>query len=126
MAKRNDLTKEQGKELLAIFKNVLKNELKRNISSVRLLETIVFNEDNKQAIQVKAYFFSVGADIDRSRVACIRWNMSFTTKFYDTFDLAFDAMKTIISNKNNYNFIKDTTLDNTALYPNTYNLVFEE
>lgn len=126
MAKRNDLTKDQGKELLAIFKNVLKNELKRNISSVRLLETIVFNEDNKQAIQVKAYFFSVGADIDRSSVACIRWNMNFTTKFYDTFDLAFDAMKTIISNKNNYNFIKDTTLDNTALYPNTYNLVFEE
>ena len=118
------LTKEQQKELKAIFKDVVKNGLKRNASSTRILGGEVTNEKSGATIFVDAYFFTV-ASSGLTSTNTVRWNIRFVTKEYPTEEEAFERLKTLIADPSNYNFEKIVT-DEDALYRQAYQSVYVE
>ena len=117
------LTKEQQKELKAIFKDVVKNGLKRNASSVRILGGEITEEADGVVIFVDAYFFTVIAE--GLSTDLVRWNVRFVTKNYPNEAEAFESLKALAADASKYKFEKIQTSD-TAVYKNAYQSVYVE
>ena len=117
------LTKEQQKELKAVFKEVVKNGLKKNASSVRILSGEVTEEDGKFSIFVDAYFFTVIAE--GLSTDMVRWNVRFVTMAYPTEAEAFESLKKMAADSRKYKFEKVQTPE-TAVYRNVYQSVYVE
>ncbi len=117
------LTKEQQKELKPIFKEVVKNGLKRNASSVRILGGEVTEESTGIVIFVDAYFFTVVAS--GFSTDTVRWNIRFVTAGYPTEEEAFESLKKLIADPSKYKFEK-VKKDEGSLYENTYQTVYIE
>ena len=124
------LSTEQKKELRVLFKNVVKNDLKRNASSTRILDSFISETDEGVVVSVSAYFFTVGPaewgdHNSMGGISTHRWNIKFTTKPYETEAVAFDRLKELVSDAKNYNFSKVKT-EETALYRTVYESIFVE
>ena len=125
-----ELNKDQKKELKVIFKDFVKNGLKRNASSTRFLKIESMEDETGISIFLKAYFFTIGsaANDDETSIggtAPWRYNFSFKTKKYSSLDEAYAHLKELIVDPANYKFEKVNT-DRYALYKNVFESVFEE
>lgn len=119
-----ELSKEQKKEIRDICKKVVKEDLKRNASSIRILKSSIEDaEEGGFVASATTYFFTVVAE--GLKTEAVRYNMSFYTKPHETEEEAFEALKALAGDVGFYKFTKKK-VDDDALYQNVYEFEAEE
>ncbi len=121
----SELSKEQKSEIRDICKKVVKEDLGINSSSIRILSSGVEDVEGGVAASVTAYFFTVAASPTRLSTETVRYNMTFKSKAHGTDEEAFEAIKVLAGNYENYTFTKKKTKED-ALYRNVYEFTCEE
>lgn len=121
----SELSKEQKGEIRDICKKVVKEDLRRNASGIRILTSGIDDVEGGVAASITTYFFTVMATPGKMSTEAVRYNMTFKTKAHGSDDEAFDALKALAGDVKNYVFTKKKTEDD-ALYRNVYEFTCEE
>lgn len=120
-----ELSKEQKTKIRNICKKVVKEDLGKNASSIRILTSSIEDVEGGVAASVTVYFFTVASKPGSMSTDLVRYNMTFKSKAHGTDEEAFEALAALAENSGNYVFTKKKT-EEDALYKNVYEFTCEE